>query len=175
MTTHAASDQLACFNALPDAEAETALHACCGSKRWVKVMLTARPFRSAEELHRTSELAWSALGREDWLEAFAHHPRIGERNLSAPKFAATAQLASREQSGMATATDDQRRAFVEGNAEYERRFGHVFLIRASGRTALEMLEQLRTRLGNDAATELANAAHEQSMITRLRLERMLGA
>lgn len=136
-------------------------------------MAAARPFASVDTLFTEADRFWFALTREDWLEAFGHHPRIGERNLSAPKFAATAQQSSREQSGMNAASDADRSAFAEGNAEYERRFGHVFLICATGRSAAAMLEQLRTRLSNDAATELTNAAREQAMITRLRLERML--
>lgn len=164
---------LARFNALSEAEARAALLTCCGAVRWAEGMSAARPFTSVDALFTESDRIWFALKSEDWLKAFGHHPRIGERNLSVPKFAATAQQSSREQSGMNGATEAERRAFADGNAEYERRFGHVFLICASGKSSATMLEQLRTRLNNDTATELANAAREQALITRLRLERML--
>lgn len=166
---------LARFNALPPKEARAALLTVCGSTRWADQMTALRPFSSAAHMHAEADSLWFALAPADWLEAFSHHPRIGERNLIAPKFAATAQQSSREQSGMNAATEAERRAFADGNAEYERKFGHVFLICATGKSAATMLEQLRTRLNNDAATELASAAQEQALITRLRLERMLSA
>lgn len=166
---------LARVNALPESEARAALLTCCGSTRWAERMTAQRPFTSAAQMHADGDRLWFALEPTDWLEAFAHHPRIGERDLAAPKFAATAEQSTREQSGMNAATEEQRRAFIEGNAEYEKKFGHVFLICATGKSAAEMLEQLRVRLNNDARTELANAAREQSLITRLRLERMLTA
>lgn len=164
---------LARFNALPDGEARAVLRTCCGSERWTERVAATRPFASIEALHEQSERAWFALDRADWLEAFSHHPRIGERNLRQQKFAATAQQSSREQSGMAAATEEQRTAFARENEEYERTFGHVFLICATGKSAAEMLEQLEERLKNDGATELRNAAQEQAKITRLRLERWL--
>jgi len=130
-----------------------------------------RPFRNEAELFAAAERFWRSLGREDWLEAFSHHPRIGEKNLAAS--GAGAAQASKEQAGMASASEGERREFAEGNAEYERCFGHVFLIFACGKGPAEMLGQLRTRLGNDATTELVNAVTEQAKITRLRLERWL--
>ena len=166
---------LARFNALPPPQARAALLAICGSTRWADQMTALRPIPSAAHMHAESDRLWFALDPADWLEAFDHHPRIGERKLTAPKFAATAEQSTREQSGMNAATDAQRSAFAEGNAEYEKKFGHIFLICATGKSAAEMLDQLRTRLSNDATTELRNAAREQSLITRLRLERMLTA
>lgn len=134
-------------------------------------MAAKRPFASETELFAAAESTWRALGRDDWSEAFTRHPRIGERNFAA--FGACAVQASKEQAGMASASESERREFAEGNAAYERRFGHVFLIFASGKGPAEMLGQLRMRLGNNAETELANAAAEQAKITRLRLERWL--
>ena len=135
--------------------------------------VVCRPFASVTILLGGADLIWLGLDRKDWLEAFAHHPRIGERDLSQTKFAATAIQAGKEQSGMAVATDAQRAEFAAGNEQYEQKFGHVFLICATGKIASQMLEQLRQRLNNDAAAELTNAAREQSAITRLRLERWL--
>lgn len=148
-------------------------HTVCGSKRWADLLVAARPFATESDLFAHADRAWFGLGREDWLEAFSHHPRIGERNLTQAKFAATAAQSTREQSGMAAATEAERAEFAAGNAEYERRFGHVFLICATGRSAGDMLTALRARLVNDPATELRNAAAEQAKITRIRLERWL--
>ena len=163
------------LNAMSPFEARAVLLACCHSGRWADAMLTRRPFADAASLLAAADEAWSAMGREDRLEAFAHHPRIGERNLLQPKFAGTASVAEKEQAGMDVASEQQRGEFNAGNAEYERRFGHVFLLCATGKSAEQMLGQLRTRLSNDAATEFINAAYEQGLITRLRLERWLSA
>lgn len=137
-------------------------------------MINRRPFPTLEALLCAADEEWRGLGRDDWLEAFSHHPRIGEVNLSQKRFESTAAQAGREQSGMRGATDAARQSFASGNAEYERRFGHVFLICASGKSGEFMLDQLRSRLGNDAPTELTNAATEQGTIMRLRLERLVG-
>jgi 2-oxo-4-hydroxy-4-carboxy-5-ureidoimidazoline decarboxylase len=163
------------LNSLPAPQAASEFHRCCGSRRWAEALAAKRPFETAEALYREAEREWFQLAPQDWLEAFSHHPRIGERNLAQPKFEQTAAQSSREQSGMGAATDAQRQDFATLNADYERKFGHVFLICASGKSADHMLAQLRARLGNDAATELQNAAREQNMITRLRLERMLSS
>lgn len=114
-----------------------------------------------------AESAWSGLTADDWLEAFAAHPRIGEKGGHAP---ATSE---REQRKLAQGSGVTLNAIAAENREYERQFGHVFLIAASGRTAEEILGELRRRRGNDAATELQVAAAEQRKITRLRLEALL--
>ena len=161
------------INQMTSDEAAAVLHAICGSGRWVEAMLASRPFIDAAGLFAAAEREWLALSREDCLEAFSHHPKIGERNLTQARFAATAQQSSRDQSGMAAASEAERAEFAARNAEYERKFGHVFLICATGKSASEMLTSLRSRLGNDAQTELRNAVGEQAKIIRLRLERWL--
>lgn len=167
---------LAELNRLDPAAAATALQRCCGATRWVDAMLAARPFASADALYAAGERAWWALGPDDWRQAFAHHPRIGARlpaeNAGAP---ATAAWSRQEQRGTESASDDVRAALARGNAEYEERFGWVFLVCATGKSADEMLAALRTRLGNDAATELGVAASEHAKIMRLRLEKLLQA
>jgi 2-oxo-4-hydroxy-4-carboxy-5-ureidoimidazoline decarboxylase len=168
---------LAELNALDPAAAAAALGRCCGATRWVDSMLAARPFASAAEVYAAGERAWSALGPDDWREAFAHHPRIGAR-LPQPREGAptTATAWSRqEQRGVESATDEVRAALARGNVEYEERFGWVFLTCATGKSAHEMLAELRARLGNDAATELRIAAAEHAKIMRLRLEKLLQA
>ena len=135
-------------------------------------MMAARPFASDAEVLAAADRAWWALGRDDWLEAFAGHPRIGEREGADPRHVATREWSRQEQVGARAADPGVRAALAEGNLEYERRFGHVFLTRATGRFADEMLAELRRRLGNDPAAELREAAGEQAEITRLRLERL---
>jgi OHCU decarboxylase len=161
------------LNALSRERAIAELLKCCGSKRWAECVTDRRPFEWFENVCAAADAVWWDLGREDWLEAFAHHPRIGQRDLSAARFAPTREWAGKEQAGMAGASDEVRLAFARGSEEYERTFGHVFLICATGKSGEEMLRQLRERLGNDAETELRMAAAEQAKITRLRLEKLL--
>ena len=154
------------LNALSEEQARAELLRCCGSRRWAERVAAARPFANDAALHAAADGAWWQLDPVDWREAFAAHPRIGER---------AGGWAGREQAGMSGATDEMRAAFAAANAEYEQRFGHVFLICATGRGAAEMLADLRRRLANDPASELRVAAAEQAKITRLRLERLGGA
>ncbi len=150
------------LDGLSEDAARAVLARCCSARRWVEEMLAARPFASDAELLESAGRIWWALGREDWLEAFAGHPRIGART--------TDRGARREQAGVDGATAATRAALTRGNRAYEERFGHVFLVCATGKTAGEMLGALRDRLANDPTTELRIAAGEQAKITRLRLE-----
>jgi 2-oxo-4-hydroxy-4-carboxy-5-ureidoimidazoline decarboxylase len=156
------------LNGLPAADAERELLACCGSYRWAATVAAGRPYATADALHQAAARAWWALGPDDWRQAFAAHPRIGDRER-----ASTDVQASREQVAVADAGSDTLAQLAEGNRRYEARFARVFLVRASGRTAEEMLALLRTRLANDPETELRVAAGEQADITRLRLNRLL--
>ncbi|HXF94472.1 MAG TPA: 2-oxo-4-hydroxy-4-carboxy-5-ureidoimidazoline decarboxylase [Gemmatimonadales bacterium] len=153
------------LNALGPDAARVALGRCCGSRRWVEAMLAAGPFPDDDAVFGAAERAWWALGPDDWREAFAQHPRIGE-----PEGAGAWERA--EQAGVAGATGETRRALARGNREYERRFGHVFLVCAAGRSAHQLLTELRRRLAHDPADELRVAAAEQAKITRLRLEKL---
>jgi 2-oxo-4-hydroxy-4-carboxy-5-ureidoimidazoline decarboxylase len=148
------------LNSLPPDEAERELVACCASRRWAAAVTAGRPYPTARALRRAAADRWWALTAADWRDAFAAHPRIGA-------------AASGEQAGVATASPETLAALAEGNRRYEERFGHLFIVRAAGRGAAEMLAQLRERLANDPETELRTAAAEQSAITRLRLERLL--
>jgi len=109
-------------------------------------MAARRPFAHVDAVHAAADDLWAALDETGWLQAFAHHPRIGERNLEQAKYQSTSNWSKKEQSGMAAASDDQRRELVELGTRYEQRFGYVFLICATGRTAGEMLAELRRRL-----------------------------
>lgn len=163
------------LNRESDREVRQRLLTVCGSTKWVEGMMAHRPFASVDALCEVADRVWFGLSKDDWLEAFSHHPRIGERNLAQARFAATAAQSSKEQSGMAGATETVRAAFAAKNAEYEQKFGHVFLICATGKTGEEMLSSLRERMPNDAATELQNAANEQSKIVRIRLGKLVEA
>lgn len=162
---------LATFHGLFLPTAARELLACCGSPRWAAAMAALRPFRDLAELQATAEETWWALDAEDWLAAFAAHPRIGER---AGGEGADARWSAAEQAAAGDAEDAVREAIARGNREYEERFGHVFLISASGRSGEEILAELRRRLGNSPEAELQIAAGEQAKITRLRLERLFG-
>jgi OHCU decarboxylase len=154
------------FNRLSDEEAAAQLLAVCHSRRWAKEVAASRPYADLAALQRAADEVWLGLGPEDWLEAFAAHPRIGEAG------GASADWSRQEQAGVGGATDVKER-LARGNADYEARFGHVFLISAAGRDATEILAALTERLGNDPATELRVAAEEHRRITRLRLERLM--
>ncbi len=158
------------FNALSETDARAALTRCCGAGRWVTGMLARRPFASAEALYLAASEVWSALSPDDWHEAFSHHPRIGDARAAS---ASTQGWASSEQAGATSADAEIRHALAEGNRAYEAKFGHIYLVCATGKSGAELLRILQSRLGNDADTELRVAAGEQEKITRIRLEKML--
>jgi 2-oxo-4-hydroxy-4-carboxy-5-ureidoimidazoline decarboxylase len=157
------------FNLAPPQDARRLLQACCGSSRWVEAMVKARPFQTRELLVADARAVWFDLEESDWREAFSHHPAIGDRTALARRFPGTHHLSEREQAGVSAASDDVLEALAEGNRRYLETFGYVFLICATGKTANEMLEQLRTRLENDPVVEIRIAAEEQAKITELRL------
>ncbi len=160
------------LNALDEASAQAALLRCCGCVRWVRGMLCARPFRDEAHLFAVAEAVWADTGPDDWREAMTHHPRIGEQALR-DKFAGTAGWSTQEQQGVAGAGEDVLSQLAQGNREYEEKFGFIFLVCATGKTAAQMLELLRARLPHDRETELQVAAAEQAKITRLRLQKLL--
>lgn len=132
-------------------------------------MLARRPFGSDAALQSAAREEWFALSEADWLEAFSHHPQIGDRASLAARFPSTHDLSAAEQSGMATASADVIDQLAAANETYHKRFGFIFIVCATGKSAREMLQLLRDRLHNDRATELRIAAEEQAKITALRL------
>jgi 2-oxo-4-hydroxy-4-carboxy-5-ureidoimidazoline decarboxylase len=157
-------DVATAINALPDGDARHAFTRCCGSRRWVEGMLARRPFSSANELFAAADAIWGGLERADFLEAFAHHPAIGAtgaRGFSAGEQAQVAQASATTLGELETL-----------NLHYRERFGFVFLVCATGKSADEMLALLRARIDNAADVELRIAAGEQAKITRLRLEKL---
>jgi len=154
------------LNGLTEAAARAALARCCGAARWVERLVAARPFASDAALFAVAERAWWDLGPENWREAFAGHPRLGASDKGG-------EWSRREQAGLDGASAATRRALTEGNRAYEERFGHMFLLCATGKSAAEMLAELTRRLTNDPGQELRIAAGEQAKITRLRLEKLV--
>jgi 2-oxo-4-hydroxy-4-carboxy-5-ureidoimidazoline decarboxylase len=162
------------LDAASEDDARAWLTTCCGSARWVERMLAHRPFGSDEQLHAMARQEWFALTPDDWREAFRHHPKIGDRESLRTRFPRTAELSAGEQRGVAAASDDTLDALAEGNRAYEEKFGYIFIVCATGRSADEMLAMLRERLNNDPHEELLIAAGEQAKITELRLRRRWG-
>ena len=148
------------------------LESCCGATAWVNTMVERRPFRTLAHLVEAADDVWWSLGPEDWREAFDHHPRIGERKSAATQSAQAQSWSASEQQAASAAGEDVQAALARGNEEYERRFGHIYLVFAWSKTAEELLGVLRERLTNDPATELGVAAGEQAKITRFRLMKM---
>ncbi len=160
------------LNAQGEADAIEELLRCCGSKRWAARMASLRPFDSESKLLEAGDATWMGLDQSDRLEAYAAHPRIGDLEALRAKFATTASWAAAEQAGASIADDSTLRALAEGNKEYEARFGHIFIVCATGKTAGEMLALLRSRLGNDPEAERAVASEEQAKIARIRLRKL---
>jgi 2-oxo-4-hydroxy-4-carboxy-5-ureidoimidazoline decarboxylase len=162
------------FDALPEHDAAPLLASCCGATAWVQGMVVRRPFTTLDVMLHVAEDLWWSLGPDDWREAFDHHPRIGERAAAGSQTAQSQAWSSDEQRRATVATTGVRDALAEGNREYERRFGHIYLVSAAGKSAEDLLAILWSRLTNDPDTELRVAAGEQAKITRLRLEKMFG-
>ena len=150
--------------------ARAVLQRACGSSRWVDRMMSRRPFGRDAKLLSVARIEWFGLTEIDWLEAFSHHPKIGDRDALAARFPETHDLSSTEQSGVSSAREDVLQALADGNTAYIDRFGFIFIVCATGKTAEEMLSLLRDRLSNDRASELRIAAEEQAKITALRLQ-----
>ena len=162
---------LAGLNAASPETATLELLACCASEAWAAAVTTRRPYADIDDLLNAASDAWWTLGEEDWLQALAAHPRIGERRDGDDHHATWSR---REQAGAELADDAVRQALAECNQAYEARFGHVYLVVATGKSADELLEQCRTRLDNDPDEEFLIAASEQATITELRLRKLLG-
>jgi len=161
------------LNSLSAAEAEAEFLKCCGSTRWAQRMTAARPFANGDEIVEKADEIWSALGAPDWLEAFRAHPKIGEKKATTNQSAQAAGWSAQEQSQAQRGADETKAAIAEGNKIYEDRFGFIFIICASGKSADEILNALNGRLANNDETEIRIAAEEQRKITHLRLQKLL--
>ncbi len=161
------------LNILPKEQLKEELLKCCGSVSWVNRMLAYFPADDMVEILEDAEEQWWQCAEQDWLEAFAHHPKIGDIESLQKKFTSTATWASGEQSGAATASQQTLEALAKGNDDYENKFGYIFIVCATGKSAEEMLKLLLERLPNDPAGEIKIAADEQNKITKLRIEKLL--
>lgn len=167
------------FNRLSDSEMKLELKQCCGSSQWVHQMMQWTPFSSWEVLALRAKETWDALEPKDWLEAFAAHPRIGgiesshSQSTTSVGSAGSHHLwASQEQQGMQKSSKEVLSEFALKNREYEKRFGHIFLVCATGKTAEEMMALLNERLDNLPQEELKIAVQEQAKIIEIRLRKL---
>ena len=173
------------LNALDEDAAARAFLRCCGSSRWARKMAVQRPFASVDAMVHAADAIWSGLDRLDWLEAFAVHPKIGAGGAGGAAGvgeaggaggaggADTAHWSAEEQAGVSAAADATRLGLAAANREYEARFGYIFIVCATGKTAGAMLELLERRLRHDPDAEIRIAAEEQRTITRLRLAKLV--
>jgi len=164
---------LAELNALDRPALADALSKCCGATNWVRQMADRFPVADADTLFRYAHDVWYGLTEADWREAFTHHPKIGDVNALREKFASTAQWAEGEQGAVRHAHQDVLEALAEGNERYEQKFGYIFIVCATGKSAGEMLALLQARLPNPPDEEIRIAMGEQDKITRIRLEKLL--
>jgi 2-oxo-4-hydroxy-4-carboxy-5-ureidoimidazoline decarboxylase len=177
------NEVLARWNEAPVEAAAAEILPCCGSMVWAREMASRRPFQDDSALIATSDDIWRSLSKPGWVEAFRSHPQIGESRrgesriggskAQSSSIASSAAWAMEEQKKVADATDAIKIALMDGNREYEKKFGHIFIVCATGKSATEMLEILKRRMYNDEETELREAAEQQRQITRIRLRKWL--
>ena len=151
----------------------TELEKCCGARNWTTAMENARPFRSRDHMISVAGKIWNDCNLEDALEAFSDHPKIGDRENLAKKFASTREWAAREQGGVSGASLETLNNLAEMNRLYEEKFGYIFIVYATGKSADEMLALLRERFENNLGSELEIAKKEQHKITKLRLRKLI--
>ena len=161
------------LNSLPANEAEIEFLKCCGSGNWARRMVQQRPFGSVQEITETADHIWWELEPHDWLEAFRSHPKIGERQAAAATSVEAQKWSEAEQAGTRDSAEQTMDALAQLNRVYDEKFGHIFIVCASGKTSEEMLAELRRRLNNEPSEELRIAASEQAKITRLRLNKLI--
>ena len=161
------------LNTLTPSEANKQFELCCGASNWVEKMNQNRPFQDKNEVYQKAESIWFSLSSKDWLEAFTHHPKIGDIDSLRKKFHNTKSISKNEQSGVNDAEKSTLNDLAKSNQLYEDKFGFIFIVCATGKSADEMLALIKMRLNKNAETEMQNAAKEQNKITQLRLEKLL--
>ncbi|GGF08959.1 2-oxo-4-hydroxy-4-carboxy-5-ureidoimidazoline decarboxylase [Hymenobacter cavernae] len=148
---------------------------CCGATAWIEDMCQLFPVSDEQALFNKAREIWYNLAESDWFEAFMHHPKIGDINSLKEKFASTSTWAAGEQGAVKQASQEVLAALAEGNRGYEEKFGYIFIVCATGKSAAEMLALLQARLPNLPADEIKIAMGEQAKITQIRLEKLLAA
>jgi 2-oxo-4-hydroxy-4-carboxy-5-ureidoimidazoline decarboxylase len=161
------------LNSLNNSEAFKEFELCCGATNWVKRMVASRPIHSKDVLLKVAEEIWFSLKSDDWVEAFNHHPKIGDIESLREKFHNTKSISENEQSGVNDASENTLKDLAKSNQLYEDKFGFIFIVCATGKSADEMLSLIKMRLNNNAETEMRNASNEQNKITQLRLKKLL--
>jgi len=161
------------LNALTIFDANEQFELCCGAANWVIKMNQNRPFQNKDDLYKKSESIWFSLSSDDWLEAFTHHPKIGNIESLRKNFHNTKSISENEQSGVNDASESTWKDLAESNQLYEDKFGFIFIVCATGKSADEMLTLIKIRLNNNVNAEMLNAAKEQNKITQLRLKTLL--
>ena len=164
------------LNFLPEDKVEAAFLTCCGSRAWARRMMMSRPFWGIDDILVNSDRIWWSLDREDWLEAFAAHPQIGDKAPKKPADAGGDQArrwSANEQKGTRGVAPEILEKLARGNRAYLKKFGYIFIVSATGKGARQMLDILRERYVNDPETELRLAAEEQRKIINLRLRKMV--
>ncbi|MFN2492511.1 MAG: 2-oxo-4-hydroxy-4-carboxy-5-ureidoimidazoline decarboxylase [Pyrinomonadaceae bacterium] len=161
------------LNSMEPGQAEKEFLKCCGSGEWAKRMIVERPFEDVDDLLSKADHVWRLLPPHDWLEAFHRHPKIGEKKPEHETSVEVQAWSEQEQSGIRDATLKTAEAMAVLNDVYEEKFGHIFIVCATGKTSEEMLDILRLRLGNNPEEELQRAADEQAKITALRLKKLV--
>jgi 2-oxo-4-hydroxy-4-carboxy-5-ureidoimidazoline decarboxylase len=164
---------LARWNSLDSAAAAREALPCCGSQTWAIALASSRPIADEETLIETSNRLWLVLPEEAWQQAFESHPRIGQSHTQIQATAESLRWSAQEQRTALSDDESVKLALVEANHRYEQKFGRIFIVCATGKTSAEMLAILESRMKNDAATELREAAEQQRQITQLRLHRWL--
>jgi 2-oxo-4-hydroxy-4-carboxy-5-ureidoimidazoline decarboxylase len=163
---------LARWNSLDAAEAAREVLPCCGSRVWAFALAAKRPITDEASLVEASTAIWWALPQQAWHEAFDSHPRIGQNKAVSHATTESLQWSAKEQQNI-SADDATRRALADANHRYEQKFGRIFIVCATGKSSAEILALLESRLQNDHATELREAAEQQRQITQLRLNKWM--
>lgn len=154
-------------------QAYAVFESCCCAPNWIEGMINRRPFSDSNALLQASEYCFSLLAEQDYLVAFTGHPQIGDLKTLHEKYANTSGTASSEQAGMSIAEKDVLQEMVQLNKDYLQKFGFIFIVCASGKSATQMLDLIKSRIGNERLQELNIAGHEQAKITQIRLEKLL--
>jgi 2-oxo-4-hydroxy-4-carboxy-5-ureidoimidazoline decarboxylase len=166
---------LARWNTLDPDTAASEILPCCGSQAWAQALATKRPIADEPTLIQASANIWRTLPEAEWQEALDSHPRIGQQHAQRPATEQSLRWSSQEQITAQSASDSTRLALAEANRRYEQKFHRIFIVCANGKTSSEILAILESRMNNDSATELREAAEQQRQITELRLHRWLEA
>ena len=161
------------INKLPRPELHQEFFRCCSSLNWVETLVKKRPFQDISHLMNEAEIVWYSLNEQDWLEAFSGHPQIGDLSTLREKYGNTSAWASTEQKAVGNASEQTLLELADFNKKYLKKFGFIFIVCATGKSADEMLQLLKKRIDNEYSFELKIAADEQFKITKLRLEKLL--